>query len=116
MNKGPPHVQPRKKAAISNPFYAVLVVVGTVFVITACAYGMMAFRAVAPQLPADNAQQHPLLHFMDAYGSRLLMIEIGLLAFATFAAIGTDDYWTRRGAVRGARHSDMDSGENGNAP
>lgn len=109
-------MQPRKKAAISNPFYAVLVIVGTVFVITACAYGMMAFRAVAPQMPGDNPQQHPLLHFMDVYGSRLLMIEIAVLALATFAAIGTDDYWARRGTAHSARDSHTDSGASGEAP
>lgn len=92
-------MQPRNKAAIRNPFYAVLVVAGTVFLITACAYGMMAFRAVLPPGPGGNLQQHPLLHFMDAYGSRLMMIEIAVLALAAFAAMGTDDYWTRRGTV-----------------
>jgi hypothetical protein len=36
---------------------------------------------------------------MEQYGFTALMVELGLLAAATIAAIGTDDYWTRRAAA-----------------
>ncbi len=83
----------RAKAAIANPFYALLVVAGIAFSITACAYGVMTLRAVSPHAHAAN---HPLLKFLENHGSQLLIAEIVVLAIATFAAIGTDDYWTRR--------------------
>jgi hypothetical protein len=86
----------RARAAISNPFYALLVVAGIAFVITACAYGVMTLRAMSPQAQGADAGHHPLLEFLASHGSHLLIAEIALLAIATFAAIGTDDYWTRR--------------------
>ena len=93
---GIPTVGRRAKAAIANPFYALLVVAGIAFSITAFAYGVMAFRAVSPQGRADRADNHPLLKFLERRGAELLMAEIGVLAIATFAAMATDDYWTRR--------------------
>ena len=89
-----------KKAPLGNPFYAVLLLLGIVFFITATAYGVMAFRAVAPHPRLDDQQNHPLLRFLDIYGMQLLLGEVALLAAATFAAIGTDNYWTRRGERR----------------
>ena len=78
-----------------NPFYAVLIVVGTVFAITACAYGMMAVVKLEPA--GDGVSPTGgLIGFMDRHGVTVMMVELGLLAVATFAAIGTDDYWTRR--------------------
>jgi hypothetical protein len=90
----------RAKAAIANPFYALLVLVGIAFVITACAYGVMTLRAVAPHAHAADGGNHPLLKFLQTHGSQLLLGEIVVLAIATFAAMGTDDFWTRRSSRR----------------
>jgi hypothetical protein len=92
-------VTARQKALFANPFYALLVVVGIVFFVTACAYGVMAFRAVSPHLPAADTGSHPLLSFLDVHGTMLLAAELAILTLATVAAIGTDDYWTRRNAA-----------------
>jgi hypothetical protein len=97
----------RKKTPIANPFYAVLVVAGVIFFVTACAYGVMAFRAVSPRTQVAETAGHPLLRFLDDYGGRLLAAEVVVLALASFAAMGTDDYWTRRGeAPPGGNHDD----------
>ena len=98
----------------SNPFYVVLLVVGLVFVLTACSYFVMTLqareasygRSLPPRdnMPESNmpesrdasAQSTDFADFMDQYGFTLLMVELGLLAAATFAAIGTDEYWMRR--------------------
>ena len=78
-----------------NPFYVLLVVVGVVFFVTACAYGMMAFRAIQPGGEAAGSDSG-LLAFLNRYGMPLLLGEVALLAVVCFAAMATDQYWTRR--------------------
>lgn len=48
---------------------------------------------------------------VDQYGFAALMIELGVLAGATFAAIATDEYWTRRADVE----AQTKVGEDGNS-
>jgi hypothetical protein len=76
-----------------NPFYPLVVVAGVAFVVTACAYGVMALKAMSP---ADADAGHPLLAFLDTYGVTMLGIELGLLAATSLLAMGTDQYWTGR--------------------
>jgi hypothetical protein len=88
----------------SNPFYALLVIAGLSFVITATAYVVMAFRearpveerALAAASSAVSPVEHPLMLWMRHHGDAALLTELGFLAVFTFAAIGTDDYWQRR--------------------
>lgn len=82
----------KKKSGI-NPFYWALVVVGTVFAITACAYAVMAVRKLDP-LAGDEGG---LVGFMADHGVTLVMSELALLTVLTFAAIGLDDYFTGEG-------------------
>lgn len=79
----------------SNPFYGLLVVVGVVFTVTACAYGVMTVRGLKP----DETEATPsgLMTFLDRHGMPLLMGELGVLALTTFLAMATDDFWSRRG-------------------
>jgi len=87
-------MHPNRKFA--NPFYALLVVVGIAFVVTATAYGVMAFRntkALTTPAPQDG---HPLMNWLNEHGNTLLMLELTLLAIGTCGAIATDDYWQRR--------------------
>ena len=72
-----------------NPFYVLLVLLGIVFLVTACAYGVMAYRALSPVV-ARQAQPHPLTEFLDDHGVELMGGEIALLAAASFAAMGLD--------------------------
>jgi hypothetical protein len=125
-----------KKKSRTNPFYVLLVIFGVAFSLTACAYGVMAFRAVhgadvagfekrsaidgrwtgtsdpasdrpASNLPAaDTPAGKSLLTFLDDHGAQLLGIELALLAVATFGAIGTDGYWNR--AALGGRNVELD--------
>jgi len=81
----------------SNPFYLALVVVGVLFSITAFAYCVMAFRAVSPSAAAKASESGAgLMQLLDEYGLWIMLAQIALLALCTFAAIGTDNYWTRR--------------------
>lgn len=61
------------------------------------------------------------VHVVDNYGFTALMIELAVLAGATFAAIGTDEYWQRRahpeatlGKDDEAGKDDEDSADGGN--
>jgi len=86
-----------KKKDPFNPFYLMLVVVGLTFAITACAYCVMAFRAVAHQQATNSETSGAfLMAFLDEYGVWLLLAEIVLLAIATVGAIITDNYWRNR--------------------
>ena len=80
---------PRSKPV--NQFYAVLVVAGVTFALTATMYGVMTVRG----LDARAAEQEGVIAFMEQHGLTLMVIELIVLAVLTFAAIGTDDYWMR---------------------
>jgi len=80
-----------------NPFYGLLILAGVAFCITACAYGVMVFLETQPSAADRGAAGHPLLEFLARHGVKLLTVELVVLGVATFGAIGTDGYWTRRG-------------------
>jgi len=98
-----------KRRGPINPFYPLLVVFGVVFFVTACAYGLMAFRAVSG--PAGADADSALLIFLKRNGAYVLGAELALLAAASLAAMGTDSYWTRRRSVHHP-HSDSDRSPN----
>jgi hypothetical protein len=92
----------KRSEKFANPFYSLLLVSGIAFVLTATAYGVMAFRdrdahAALAQSPSATADaEHPLMTWMGEHGETALLTELGVLALCTFGAIGTDDYWQRR--------------------
>ncbi len=89
----------RRSRKFANPFYGLLLAAGIAFALTATAYGVMAFREARPAHPeAVVKEEHPLMLWLRRNGDRALLMELGLLAVGTFAAIGTDDYWQRREA------------------
>jgi hypothetical protein len=85
-----------KKSA--NPFYALLLVVGVAFVITAAAYGVMAVRESrsAVVTPGQVVATHPLMQWMRRHGNTALLVELAALGAFTVGAIATDDFWQRR--------------------
>jgi hypothetical protein len=100
-----------KQKAIQNPFFILLLVAGTVFAVTACAYGVMAVQALrtaaADSSTSDqdyvsdssdvNLNSHPLVQWLGEHGATLMLIELAVLAVLTFAAIGTDHWWEKGG-------------------
>lgn len=84
-----------------NPFYLLVMIVGTLFVLSACAYGTVMVRqmrsATAAVLVPQRAAEPFWVAWMDRNGTRLLLAELAVLAVLTVAAIGTDDYWEQRG-------------------
>ena len=83
----------------ANPFYALLIVAGIAFAMTAMLFGVMTLResraAYATEATPAPAE-HPLMTWMHLHGDRALMIEIALLAVGTVGAIATDSYWQSR--------------------
>lgn len=89
-----------------NPFYAVLLVAGILFAITACAYGVMAFKGLGTgPLVDDSPSGQGLLAFLDRYGVLLLTAELLVLGIATGGVIGWDQWAMGRSAANqhGAR-------------
>ena len=88
------HVASRRRPI--NPFYILLVIVGIGFSVTACAYGVMTIKQMDPLAASHSESSRALLDFLDDHGMVLMIVELVVLGIATFAAIGTDDYWQRR--------------------
>jgi len=84
-----------------NPFNIVLLVVGVLFVVTACGYSVLTVKASHPfEASEATASGEWLLNLLDQYGFAALMTELVILAFTAFAAMGTDEYWTRRASAK----------------
>jgi len=86
----------------ANPFYVLVVIASVVFVITACGYGTMTYRAIAPGA-GQGANEHELMKFLDEYGMQFMAGELLLLGACTFGAMwldrfraGQSEEWTGR--------------------
>ena len=100
MTKGAP-------AKVVNPFYVLLVIAGILFTITACAYGVMTIKQLDPHAVGaanfDADRGHPLMQFVDQHGLTVMAVQLIVLAVATFAAMATDNFWTRLAERRNSR-------------
>ena len=84
-----------------NPFYPLLVMAGLAFAVTACAYGVMTVKMLDPAGVEQVAAQGPsLLQTLDQHGLMIMSIELGVLAVASFLAMATDNFWTRRAEAK----------------
>lgn len=106
-----------KKA--KNPFYALVLIVGISFLLTACAYTVLAFLDV--QGHRETAAQSGLLNFLNEYGIAVFSVELGALCVAMVAAFATEDYWQRRfdrrhGKVAAPGQAKADEAEDRSAP
>lgn len=82
-----------------NVFYALLLVVGVAFALTAFAYFVMAARA----RHTVTVERSGLMHLLSEQGGTILAIELGILALCTIGAIGWDHVVGQRRARRSAR-------------
>lgn len=89
----------------ANPFYVVLLVVGLLFCVTACAYGLLLFKGSQGSARAPLAAEKGLLGWVDDYGLLLIGGQLMALGAATVGAILTEDYWLRRADARAARNA-----------
>ena len=77
-----------------NPFYALVLLVGLAFLLTACAYTVLAFLDVRGH--GSTTAESDLLVFLNRHGIMLFGIELAVLCVAMVAAFATEDYWQRR--------------------
>jgi hypothetical protein len=75
----------------ANLFYVLVVILGVAFLITACGYGTMTYRAIAPGAGREGGA-HQLMVFLDHYGMQLMAAELVLLGAATFGAMWLDRF------------------------
>ena len=75
--------------------------VGVVFCVTACAYGVMTVKGLRPDVATAAAamSEQSLLVWLDKNGFKTMMIELAVLAVVTVAAISTDEFWENRQAA-----------------
>ena len=88
-----------------NPFVPMLVIVGIIFVVTASAYGLMAYQVMPtntgvqihnldqPQWAHSQWSSHPLWLWMRNHANKAILTELVALGILTAAAIGTDHLW-----------------------
>lgn len=89
----------------TNPFYFVLLVAGVLFVVTACSYFVMTLKGRDASFgERSDPSSERFVEIVDRYGFAAMIIELGVLAGATFAAIATDEYWTRRAELESQQH------------
>jgi hypothetical protein len=91
-----------KSPAPVNLFYVLVVLVGVLFAITACAYGTMAYRAISPAVE-PSARSSGLMGFLDRYGVQAMALELAALGAATCGAMMLDRYRSRDDASGDAR-------------
>jgi hypothetical protein len=83
----------------SNPFYTLLVIASVAFTISACAYGVMMYR-VSTMIDEPTAGEPGLMPWLQAWGTPLLAIELGVLVVASLAAMATDGHFSRSESAR----------------
>jgi hypothetical protein len=91
----------------TNPFYVALMIAGTAFALTACAYGVMTVKMLDPTKLADDETTQFFVQFMDEHGVTIMLVELALLAVCTVAAIGTDGFWSHRDKQRREAQRDV---------
>ena len=110
MQNGRPAVASQNKP--TNPFYIVLLIAGVLFVMTACSYLVMTIQGRDMSTGgSETPSRRRFVELVDRYGFTALMIELGTLAGATFAAIATDEYWMRRARSEAEQGADEDRQE-----
>lgn len=88
------------KKEATNPFYVTLLPVGVIFALTACAYAVMAVRA----LDVRRGEPSGLMRLLGEHGMVMLVAELAALGLLCVAAIASDGYWERRHAARQTAH------------
>src|SRR5262245_56931759 len=81
---------PQKKPV--NPFYVILLPVGVIFALTACAFVVMTLRALEPQPMEETG----MVMVMQRHGVLIMTIELAILGILTVAAIASEGFWMRR--------------------
>jgi hypothetical protein len=89
-----------------NPFYALLLAVSTLFVVTALGYTVspyaMDHAGSSPSVP-DAGGESPLARWLDRHGPAALGIEFVVMLLSGVLAMATDRWFTARTDSRRGR-------------
>jgi hypothetical protein len=83
----------RKKGVFANPFYVGLMIVSTLFVLTALAY-LVSPYVLQPGRRPRGTPSHELALWLDRQGPLVLGIEFAVMMVAGVLAMLTDDWFT----------------------
>ena len=89
-----------------NPFYIILIVVGVVFVITACAFTLLLLQQNRTTSSGAFSGSSPLMQFLRDRGMLLMGVEVIALGLASAGAMWLDSWRSRHDlatANRGSR-------------
>ena len=94
----------RKNPILANPFFAALVVVSIVFVVTVLGY-LVAPYAINPGPVARGEASRAFALWLDRHGPLMLGVEFGVMLATGILAMATDDWFSgvSASAVRPAR-------------
>jgi hypothetical protein len=100
--------RPRKNPISANPFYLILLVASTLFVVTCLAYFIV--PTVLSEAPApERAPSLALAEWLDHRAPLLLGIEFAVMLVFGVLAMLTDDWFARRSAA-GSTGNDTTAG------
>ncbi len=79
------------KQRLRNPFYAVAMVLGLLFTLTACADGVLMVKVNrAGAMPMPGEPGYELMDLLDRHGTEIFVAELACLGICTLAAIRLD--------------------------
>jgi hypothetical protein len=111
INHPPSDAQPMPRRGAPNPFYVALMVVSTLFVLTALAYlvSLLVMQKALddPRVATDNPATPRLVDWFDRHGPTTLAVECAAMVALGLLAMATDHWFgpPRRGsaAAKGVR-------------
>lgn len=94
----------------ANPFYTLLLVVGVIFLISVCAFGVLTVKMMSPESAGEIlAAESGIMYWLDQYGVIILLAELAVLGVLVVAAMASDDYWQKRAASAAGETETEDS-------
>ncbi len=85
----------RPNPVLANPFYVGLMVMSTLFVVTALGY-LVAPYVIQPGQVAQGQASRAFAVWLDAQGPLILAVEFVIMLLSGVLAMATEDYFLRR--------------------
>jgi hypothetical protein len=99
---------------LRNPFFAIAIVLGLLFTLTACVDFVLMLKSNRPgALPRAGEPGYELMNLLDRHGTEIFIVELAALAIATIAAIRLDHVRGRRDANKGRETGVREQGSGG---
>jgi len=93
--------QPPRRSVLRNPFFAILLAVSTLFVLTVLGYLVSPYVLAPPRaLPPREGGSLALAAWLDRNGPQALGIEFLLMSVAGIFAMATEDWFSPRSRSR----------------